>query len=173
MTLERQLRLARAVRAAAPGLAGGRKRLQLAAAFAAASRRRRAPRRHDRLRRTGPRRARASICCRRSFWRTAGWKRAPPAWFASPVRNWRAKAKPSGCVLRDPEVYGPIYRQMRRFDADHLLAGAARCHLCEAAPCVAASPTRTDIPAFIAGLPETATRRAPTKSSARATRCPN
>ena len=54
-----------------------------------------------------------------------------------------------GCVLRDPEVYGPVYRQMRRFDSDQLLAGTARCHLCEAAPCVSASPTRTDIPAFI------------------------
>jgi NADPH-dependent glutamate synthase beta subunit-like oxidoreductase/2,4-dienoyl-CoA reductase-like NADH-dependent reductase (Old Yellow Enzyme family) len=54
-----------------------------------------------------------------------------------------------GCVLRDPSVYGPVYRQMRRFDSDQLLAGAARCHLCEAAPCVSASPTRADIPAFI------------------------
>lgn len=54
-----------------------------------------------------------------------------------------------GCVLRDPEKYGEPYRQMRRFDADQLLAGAARCHLCEAAPCVNATPTRTDIPAFI------------------------
>ncbi len=57
-----------------------------------------------------------------------------------------------GCVLRDAAVYGPVYRQMRRFDADQLMAGAARCHLCEAAPCVAASPTRTDIPAFIAAF---------------------
>ena len=54
-----------------------------------------------------------------------------------------------GCVLRDREVYGPVYRQMRRFDADQLLAGAARCHLCEAAPCTAASATQTDIAAFI------------------------
>jgi len=54
-----------------------------------------------------------------------------------------------GCVLRDPAVYGSVYRQMRRFDSDLLLAGAARCHLCEAAPCTAASPSRTDIPAFI------------------------
>lgn len=61
----------------------------------------------------------------------------------------REEGEPVGCVLRDPAVYGPIYRQMRRFDADQLLAGAARCHLCEAAPCVGASPTRTDIPAFI------------------------
>jgi len=54
-----------------------------------------------------------------------------------------------GCPIRDPAVYGPVYRNMRRFDADQLLAGAKRCHLCEAAPCVAASPTRVDIPAFI------------------------
>ena len=61
----------------------------------------------------------------------------------------RDEGESVGCVLRDPESYGPIYRQMRRFDADQLLAGAARCHLCEAAPCIGASPTRTDIPAFI------------------------
>ncbi len=61
----------------------------------------------------------------------------------------RAEGETVGCVLRDPAVYGPVYRQMRRFDADQLLAGAARCHLCEAAPCVTASPPRTDIPAFI------------------------
>ena len=61
----------------------------------------------------------------------------------------RDEGETVGCVLRDPAVYGPVYRQMRRFDADQLLAGAARCHLCEAAPCVSASPTRTDIPAFI------------------------
>ena len=61
----------------------------------------------------------------------------------------REEGEPTGCVLRDPAGYGPIYRQMRRFDADSLMAGAARCHLCEAAPCIAASPTRTDIPAFI------------------------
>jgi NADPH-dependent glutamate synthase beta subunit-like oxidoreductase/2,4-dienoyl-CoA reductase-like NADH-dependent reductase (Old Yellow Enzyme family) len=61
----------------------------------------------------------------------------------------REEGEKVGCVLRDPVVYGPVYRRMRRFDADQILAGAARCHLCEAAPCVSASPTRTDIPAFI------------------------
>ena len=61
----------------------------------------------------------------------------------------RDEGETVGCVLRDPAVYGPVYRQMRRFDADQLLAGAARCHLCEAAPCVATSPTATDIPGFI------------------------
>ena len=57
--------------------------------------------------------------------------------------------KTVGCVLRDPTVYGPVYRQVRRFDPDQLLAGAVRCHLCEAAPCSAASATKTDIAAFI------------------------
>ena len=61
----------------------------------------------------------------------------------------RDEGETVGCVLRDPAVYAPVYRQMRRFDSDQLLTGAARCHLCEAAPCVSASPTRTDIPAFI------------------------
>jgi glutamate synthase (NADPH/NADH) small chain len=61
----------------------------------------------------------------------------------------RDEGETVGCVLRDPSVYGPVYRQMRRFDSDSLLAGATRCHLCESAPCIAASPTRTDIPAFI------------------------
>ena len=62
--------------------------------------------------------------------------------------------EPVGCVIRDATAYGPVYRHMRRFDADQLLAGAARCHLCEAAPCVTASPTRTDIPAFIRAFQE-------------------
>ena len=61
----------------------------------------------------------------------------------------RDEGQAVGCVLRDAETYGSAYRQMRRFDSDTLLAGAARCHLCEAAPCVTASPMRTDIPAFI------------------------
>jgi NADPH-dependent glutamate synthase beta subunit-like oxidoreductase/2,4-dienoyl-CoA reductase-like NADH-dependent reductase (Old Yellow Enzyme family) len=60
-----------------------------------------------------------------------------------------AERESVGCVIRDSAVYGPIYRQLRRFDADQLMVGAHRCHLCENAPCVAASPTRTDIPAFI------------------------
>lgn len=64
----------------------------------------------------------------------------------------RAGGDPVGCVIRDSASYGGVYRHMRRFDADQLLAGAQRCHMCEAAPCIAASPTRTDIPAFIAAF---------------------
>lgn len=65
-----------------------------------------------------------------------------------------------GCVLRDPVAYGPVFRDMRRLDADRLLAGAARCHLCEAAPCIAGAPTRTDIPAFIKSFREGRVREA-------------
>ena len=59
-----------------------------------------------------------------------------------------------GCVLRDPETYGSAFREMRRCDADRLLAGAARCHLCEAAPCTQKSPTRTDIASFMKAFRE-------------------
>jgi NADPH-dependent glutamate synthase beta subunit-like oxidoreductase/2,4-dienoyl-CoA reductase-like NADH-dependent reductase (Old Yellow Enzyme family) len=62
--------------------------------------------------------------------------------------------RPVGCVLRTPDRYGPVYRDMRRLDDDRLRAGAARCHLCEAAPCSAKSATRTDIPAFIKAFRE-------------------
>lgn len=64
----------------------------------------------------------------------------------------RDSSDPVGCVIRDSTSYGGVYRHMRRFDADQLLAGAQRCHLCEAAPCITASPAHTDIPAFIAAF---------------------
>ena len=59
-----------------------------------------------------------------------------------------------GCVLRDAEVYGPVFRNLRRFDDDSLTAGASRCHLCEAPPCREKSPTRTLIPEFIKAFRE-------------------
>ena len=59
-----------------------------------------------------------------------------------------------GCVVRDPDVYGPIFRDMRHLEQDTLLAGAACCHLCENAPCLAKSPTKTNIPAFIKAFRE-------------------
>lgn len=58
--------------------------------------------------------------------------------------------QPVGCVPRDGAVYGPAYRQSRRFAPDQLAAGARRCHGCEAAPCVAACPTGMDIPSLVA-----------------------
>lgn len=61
----------------------------------------------------------------------------------------QAESESVGCVIRDSAVYGPVYRGMRRFDPDQLFASARRCHMCEAAPCISANPTHTDIPAFI------------------------
>jgi NADPH-dependent glutamate synthase beta subunit-like oxidoreductase/2,4-dienoyl-CoA reductase-like NADH-dependent reductase (Old Yellow Enzyme family) len=62
----------------------------------------------------------------------------------------RDNGQPVGCVIRNAQEYGAIYQHVRRTDEDQLLAGARRCHLCEAAPCVRASATGTDIPGFIA-----------------------
>ncbi|RFC46269.1 MAG: 4-dienoyl-CoA reductase [Verrucomicrobia bacterium] len=59
-----------------------------------------------------------------------------------------------GCVLRDAETYGAVFRGMRSLEGDRLASGAGRCHLCEAAPCQAKSPTRTDIPSFIKAFRE-------------------
>lgn len=57
--------------------------------------------------------------------------------------------QPVGCVLRDPENYGAIYRHQRRYASERLQAEAARCHDCEAAPCTAACPSGIDVPGFI------------------------
>jgi NADPH-dependent glutamate synthase beta subunit-like oxidoreductase/2,4-dienoyl-CoA reductase-like NADH-dependent reductase (Old Yellow Enzyme family) len=56
---------------------------------------------------------------------------------------------PVGCPVRDPETYGVEPAPFRRVDPDDLMAEAGRCHLCEAAPCTSASRTGTDIPAMI------------------------
>lgn len=59
-----------------------------------------------------------------------------------------------GCVVRDPDFYGPVFRDMRRLSQDQLMAGAARCHLCEAAPCREKSPANVDIPSVIKAFRE-------------------
>ncbi len=56
---------------------------------------------------------------------------------------------PTGCVIRDPAVYGPEYRHQRQFSLDYLKHEAQRCHNCEAATCRAACPNGIDVPAFI------------------------
>ena len=61
----------------------------------------------------------------------------------------RETGGPVGCPIRDPETYGVKPAPPRRVDPDQLAAEARRCHLCEAAPCIAASRTGMDIPAMI------------------------
>jgi NADPH-dependent glutamate synthase beta subunit-like oxidoreductase/2,4-dienoyl-CoA reductase-like NADH-dependent reductase (Old Yellow Enzyme family) len=63
---------------------------------------------------------------------------------------------PVGCVIRDDETYGPVYRQ--RFPTDP--ATTPRCHGCEAAPCIAAAPTLADIPGFVRAFESGDVRRA-------------
>lgn len=66
------------------------------------------------------------------------------------IRN----ATSTGCVIRDPITYGPVYRHQRRFALDHLTHAAERCHNCENAPCSAACPAGIDVPAFIKAFAE-------------------
>lgn len=65
-----------------------------------------------------------------------------------------------GCVLRDAETYGSHFLEMRNLSPDRLRAEAARCHLCEAAPCTEKSPTKTDIASFIKNFRESGEERA-------------
>ena len=55
----------------------------------------------------------------------------------------------AGCVVRDSGVYGPEYRNRRRFAQDHLVQEARRCHSCVPAPCSIACPAHIDVPGFI------------------------
>lgn len=148
MTLDRQLRLARALREAAPGLP------VIGSGFSW-------------LRQFVPHVAAGAI--RDGTIDIAGLGRGALAYPDAPAEFFargkmeagascmvcfacsilHAEGEPVGCVIRDSATYGTVYRSMRRFDADELLSGAHRCHMCEAAPCVAASPTHTTIPAFI------------------------
>ena len=58
----------------------------------------------------------------------------------------------SGCVVRDAEVYAPIFRAGRRNDPKVLRDLASRCRGCADAMCVTACPAGVDIPAFLEAL---------------------
>jgi len=55
----------------------------------------------------------------------------------------------AGCVIRDSEIYGPIYRAGRRRSADSLRQAADQCRRCADAPCIDACPAGVDIPEFL------------------------
>ncbi|HOF87943.1 MAG TPA: FAD-dependent oxidoreductase, partial [Armatimonadota bacterium] len=60
----------------------------------------------------------------------------------------------SGCVVRDAEVYGPIYREGRRLSADHARALAQQCRLCATPTCRDHCPAGVDIPGFLGQIAE-------------------
>ena len=55
----------------------------------------------------------------------------------------------AGCVVRDGEVYGPIYRQGRRRAKDSLRRLADQCRRCADPPCRDVCPAGVDIPDFL------------------------
>jgi NADPH-dependent glutamate synthase beta subunit-like oxidoreductase/2,4-dienoyl-CoA reductase-like NADH-dependent reductase (Old Yellow Enzyme family) len=55
----------------------------------------------------------------------------------------------TGCVIRDNEVYGPIFEHGRMSDRDNLLRLASACRKCQEPTCRLACPAGVDIPRFI------------------------
>lgn len=55
----------------------------------------------------------------------------------------------TGCVVRDNEVYGPIFEQGRMSDKDNLLRLAAACRKCQEPTCQLGCPAGIEIPQFI------------------------
>jgi len=55
----------------------------------------------------------------------------------------------TGCVVRDNEVYGPIFKHGRMSDRDNLLRLASACRKCQEPTCQLACPAGVDIPKFI------------------------
>ena len=55
----------------------------------------------------------------------------------------------TGCVIRDNEVYGPIFEHGRMGDKDNLLRLASSCRKCQEPTCQLGCPAGVDIPKFI------------------------
>ncbi|MCK4292520.1 MAG: FAD-dependent oxidoreductase [Planctomycetes bacterium] len=55
----------------------------------------------------------------------------------------------AGCVVRDNEVYGPIFEHGRMSDRDNLARLASACRKCQEPTCRLACPAGVDIPKFI------------------------
>ncbi len=55
----------------------------------------------------------------------------------------------TGCVIRDNEVYGPIFEFGRMTDRDNLLRLASSCRKCQEPTCQLGCPAGVDIPKFI------------------------
>ncbi|MHC4556781.1 MAG: oxidoreductase [Planctomycetota bacterium] len=55
----------------------------------------------------------------------------------------------TGCVIRDNEVYGPIFEHGRMSDRDNLVRLASSCRKCQEPTCRLGCPAGVDIPKFI------------------------
>ena len=55
----------------------------------------------------------------------------------------------TGCVVRDNEVYGPIFERGRMSDRDNLARLASACRKCQEPTCQLACPAGVEIPKFI------------------------
>ncbi|MHC4205690.1 MAG: FAD-dependent oxidoreductase [Planctomycetota bacterium] len=55
----------------------------------------------------------------------------------------------TGCVVRDNEVYGPIFKHGRMSDKDNLVRLASDCRKCQEPTCQLGCPAGVDIPKFI------------------------
>ena len=58
----------------------------------------------------------------------------------------------SGCVVRDHEVYGPVFRRGRAGDPAELRRKASACRRCADAMCVTRCPAGVDVPGFLGAL---------------------
>ena len=66
----------------------------------------------------------------------------------------------SGCVVRDHEVYAPIFRAGRRRNETVLRELASRCRRCPDAGCTARCPAGVDVPGFLGALADGEEERA-------------
>jgi NADPH-dependent glutamate synthase beta subunit-like oxidoreductase/2,4-dienoyl-CoA reductase-like NADH-dependent reductase (Old Yellow Enzyme family) len=66
----------------------------------------------------------------------------------------------SGCVIRDPEIYAPIFKLGRHRDPDTLRTWAAECRDCTDPNCVAGCPAGINIPEFLRAVADGEFRKA-------------
>ncbi len=66
----------------------------------------------------------------------------------------------AGCVVRDHEIYAPIYQVGRFRDPSYVRNIAKKCRDCAAPTCQQACPARVDIPGFVTAIADGQERRA-------------
>ncbi len=66
----------------------------------------------------------------------------------------------AGCVVRDHEIYAPIYQQGRLRDPQVMRQLAAQCRDCAAPTCAEGCPAGVDVPAFVRAIADGDEKRA-------------